>query len=327
MGSRKLFLPLLSLFVSNSLRFSARPMTPSQFSRRSFALSSSNNEKNEGHRPPSNAPKMTEEEMRINQLIQVHQSEAVQSRLDFPTAVRTLVQFNHGYAVISTNSASEPGYPSGSVVGFAPDEKGRPIFLFSTMSGHTNDVLADPRCSLTVADIDFKGAADGRVSLMGKCHLLGDEEREAAKAVYAAKHPNAFWMSFGDFTFYRMEVEAVRFVGGFAMAGGVGADEYLSATIDPLKEFSRPICSHMNDDHESATIGIVKNEVGIEVETAKIASVDSQGMEVICTQPGGIKMGKLRIPFLDKATNRADVKKEIVRLTKAASSSGVVEEK
>merc|ERR1719480_361079 len=95
-----------------------------------------------------------------------HQMKA--AKLPGPVAVRTLVEYNHGFAVISTNSVSVPGYPGGSVVGFAPDDKGRPLFFFSTMSTHTTDLLQDGRCSLTVASREFKGAADGRVNLLGQ---------------------------------------------------------------------------------------------------------------------------------------------------------------
>jgi putative heme iron utilization protein len=77
-------------------------------------------------------------------------------------------------------------------VGFAPDERGRPVFTFSGMSSHTQDILADPRCSITIASKEFKGAADGRVNLMGKVKLVTSEERDAVKAVYLAKHPGAF---------------------------------------------------------------------------------------------------------------------------------------
>jgi putative heme iron utilization protein len=34
-------------------------------------------------------------------------------------------------------SCRDPGFPGGSVVGFAPDEDGRPLFIFSGMSTHT----------------------------------------------------------------------------------------------------------------------------------------------------------------------------------------------
>ena len=112
-------------------------------------------------------------------------------KLDWPTEVRTLVQYNHGYAVISTNSKAEEGYPSGSVVGFVPDEDGNPLFLFSGMSTHTQDILVDPKASLTVAAKEFKGAADGRVNLMGTTSKLKQGEIEKAKELYLAKHPNS----------------------------------------------------------------------------------------------------------------------------------------
>lgn len=106
---------------------------------------------------------------------------------------------------MSTNSKSNPGYPGGSVVGFAVDDDGRPLFIFSGMSTHTQDILADPRCSVTIAAKDFKGAADGRVNLMGTCELIKDaEEKAKAKEFYLQKHPGAFWVDFGDFNWFRV---------------------------------------------------------------------------------------------------------------------------
>ena len=48
------------------------------------------------------------------------------------------------------------GYPVGTVVEYACDERGRPIFAFSSLSSHTPDIKADPRCSLTVTAPGFK---------------------------------------------------------------------------------------------------------------------------------------------------------------------------
>ena len=71
--------------------------------------------------------------------------------------------------------------------------QGRPLFIFSGMSTHTQDILSDPHCSLTVAAKDFKGAADGRVNLMGRATLIkNEEERNQAKEIYKQKHPGAF---------------------------------------------------------------------------------------------------------------------------------------
>ena len=57
-----------------------------------------------------------------------HQKTA--AKLSQAEDARSLVGYSTGYGVISTLSKSLDGYPSGSVVGFAPDEKGLPVFCF-----------------------------------------------------------------------------------------------------------------------------------------------------------------------------------------------------
>ena len=60
--------------------------------------------------------------------------------------------------MLSTVGASRAtaGFPLGSVVEYAVDGQGRPIFALSSLSGHTRDLRADPRCSLTVTAPAFK---------------------------------------------------------------------------------------------------------------------------------------------------------------------------
>lgn len=275
------------------------------------------------HDVRSSAPiDMDPEEAKLQAALAEHQQNA--PKLGWAADVRTLIQYNHGFAVMSTNSKSDPGFPGGSVVGFAPDEDGRPLFIFSGMSTHTQDLLADPKCSLTVASKEFKGAADGRVNLMGTCKLLPSAEKEEAKALYLKKHPGAFWVEFGDFNFFRMEIEKIRFVGGFARAGSVTPEEYKAAKPDPITEFGSHIASHMNDDHMDSTIAMVANAIpGMVVTEAVITSVDSLGMYVKVTrtprasdQP---QQFKLRLPFSRPAADRKDVKNLIVEMTQAAS--------
>jgi putative heme iron utilization protein len=264
---------------------------------------------------------------------QEHQQTA--PKMDWATDVRTLVQYNHGFAVMSTISKSDAGYPGGSVVGFAPEpETGKALFIFSGMSTHTQDLLANPKCSLTVAAKDFKGAADGRVNLMGQVQLIQDAaEKQAARDIYLAKHPGAFWVDFGDFNWFRMTVEKVRFVGGFARAGSVTAEEYTAAVPDVISEFGPAIAQHMNDDHQSSTIAMVQCLVpGMHadpenpIESAVITSVDSLGMYIKVTRAAGVgflpQQFKLRLPFSRQAENRKDIKTLIVEMTQAAAAMG-----
>lgn len=227
----------------------------------------------------------------------------------------------------TTSADSDPGYPGGSVVGFAPDEEGRPLFCFSKMSSHTSDLGSDPKCSLTVASKEFKGAADGRVNLMGTAQLLQDEEEiKHAREVYLKKHPNAFWVDFGDFKWFRLEVEKIRFVGGFARAGSISASEYKAASPDEISSFGMHIANHMNEDHQDSTIAMVADAIpGMVVSEAIITSVDSLGMYIKVTrtprasdQP---QQFKLRLPFPRPCENRKDAKTIIVEMTQKAAKA------
>src|ERR1700680_4343173 len=63
--------------------------------------------------------------------------------------VRTLMSLT-SIATLSTISRTHAGYPFGSLMPFALDNSGRPIFLISNMAMHTQNLKADSRCSLFV---------------------------------------------------------------------------------------------------------------------------------------------------------------------------------
>jgi len=265
-------------------------------------------------------PELSEEEKIIQTKVMEHQKSA--ARLTNAEDARSLVGYSTGYAVLSTLSKSLDGYPSGSVVGFAPDENGLPVFCFSTMSSHTPDLVRDPKAALTVTAAGFQGAADGRVTLVGDIsRVKHDDEVAQLRETYKAVHPNAFWVEFGDFLWFRMtELKAVRFIGGFARAGDIGADDYKAAEVDPIQAFAAPVMSHMNDDHGSSTVAMVEHYIGLDqVEKADLVALDKLGFNVAITRLG--QTFKLRLPFPRPATDRKDVKALIVEMSKASAGA------
>src|ERR1700710_3027564 len=80
--------------------------------------------------------------------------------------VRTLIG-TRSQGTLSTLSAKLPGYPFGSLMPYALDEAGRPVFLISNMAMHTHNLKQDGRASLffeqAAADGDPLGAARGTV--------------------------------------------------------------------------------------------------------------------------------------------------------------------
>src|SRR3989441_12613410 len=84
---------------------------------------------------------------------------------------------------LSTLSRKHPGWPFGSVMPYALDDSGRPLFLISAMAMHTQNLQADPRASLLVnqteAGADPLGAS--RLTLMGEITKVADEDAVAIR--------------------------------------------------------------------------------------------------------------------------------------------------
>ncbi len=135
----------------------------------------------------------------------------------------------HKQGVLCTISASREGYPFGSVTPYALDAQGRPLLLISGMAVHTKNVLANPKASLLVAEPasgeNLLGAA--RANLLGSVRAVPEADLEQARAAYLEAHPAAAqWADFGDFGFYRLELDEIYYVGGFGVMGWVSARDF-----------------------------------------------------------------------------------------------------
>src|SRR6266852_6088383 len=126
----------------------------------------------------------------------------------FAERARTLVYLGR-MGSLSTLSRKQPGFPFGSVMPYALDACGRPIFLISTMAMHTQNLQADSRASLLVTQPDASGDPLGasRVTLMGNILTIPEPEIAEARKLYLERYANTtYWVDFEDFSFYRMDV-------------------------------------------------------------------------------------------------------------------------
>src|SRR5215471_11047962 len=143
----------------------------------------------------------------------------------FAERARTLMYLGR-IGTLSTQSRKQPGFPFGSVMPYAVDEHGRPIFLISTMAMHTQNLQADPRASLlaTQTDGDADPLVASRVTLLGNVLPVAQLETAAVRKLYLASYANSkYWVDYEDFSFYRMEVVDVYYVGGFGVMGWITA--------------------------------------------------------------------------------------------------------
>jgi heme iron utilization protein len=165
---------------------------------------------------------------------------------------RTLLA-NEAHAHLATIGAREPvGYPFGSLVGYALDDEGRPLLCLSDLAEHSANLAGDPRASLLVAAVPTDGVdplSTARATLVGDLREVPAADRQAAHDRYRQVHDGAFYSGFADFRIYRLEVAAVRYVGGFGRMSWVSPREYEEAEPDPLGRHVDRSVDHMNDDH------------------------------------------------------------------------------
>jgi hypothetical protein len=221
---------------------------------------------------------------------------------------------------LSTLSRKQAGFPFGSIMPYAQDEQGRPIFLISSMAMHTQNLKGDPRASLLVSQPDAGGDPLGasRVTVMGNVLPISDpSDLAAARKLYLASYENSkYWVDYEDFAFYRMDVVDVYYVGGFGVMGWVTALDYVQAKPDPLANDAGAILAHMNADHKGALILLARAFAGTEADEAIMTSVDRLGFQVRLKTKEGMR--GIRIPFVREVSDPASTRKVLVEMVQQA---------
>src|ERR1700691_4257678 len=230
----------------------------------------------------------------------------------FAERSRTLVYMGR-VGSLSTLSRKQQGFPFGSVMPYGLDNHANPVFLISTMAMHTQNVQADPRSSLLVTQTDTIGDPLGasRVTLLGNILQVPVPEVPEARELYLARYANSkYWVDFDDFSFYRMDVVDVYYVGGFGVMGWVSASEYYSGQPDPLADTATDIIQHMNTDHGDALVLLARVFAGIECQGVTMSSVDRLGFQVRLKTKDGTRGA--RIAFSREVTNPTEARKGLV---------------
>lgn len=218
---------------------------------------------------------------------------------------------------LSTLAVDPAGHPYGSLVTTALFE-GSPVFLISALAEHTRNLRADPRASLLLVEAsDANPLALGRVTLLGRCESIGDGSNGPRDA-YLEAHPDAkYYVDYGDFSFFRLEVESVRYIGGFGRMSWVSAEDWRGAAPDPIAPFAAGILEHMNADHKDAMDAYCRAFTKArDFDDVVMTSVDRYGFELSVRTPGGAR--PVRLAFSAPVASSDAVRKEMVDLVKKA---------
>jgi heme iron utilization protein len=209
------------------------------------------------------------------------------------------------------------GFPFSSLVNVATDPSGAPILLMSQLSAHTKHLDADPRASILLARTG-KGdpLAHPRLTVVGRMvKSAAGPQREALKARFLARHPkSALYADFGDFAFWRMEVESAHLNGGFAKA----ADYLWSDLVVPLDdarqllEVEASALEHLNNDHADALCLYAEKLAKEPAARWRATGLDPEGLD--------LSAGDLtaRIVFPERITEAGTLRRVLAQLGQAA---------
>lgn len=225
---------------------------------------------------------------------------------------------------LATLSRKHPGHPFASVMPYALDERGRPVLLISSMAMHTQNLVADARASLLVAQPTAGDPlAAGRLTLMGEARAVPRAEIDGARRAYLARHANAsYWVDFEDFGFWRLEPGDLYFVGGFGAMDWVSAADYMAAEPDPLADASESILQHLEDDHAGALLAYVRGRGGESPgggphpDEATVVAVDRLGFKVRLRT--GERVHGIRVPFPHEVTTAGQCREAFIELFRSS---------
>jgi putative heme iron utilization protein len=207
------------------------------------------------------------------------------------------------------------GYPYGSFVMVA-FHGGHPIFFISEVAEHTKHLRLDSRASLMVAEGgEDDPLAHGRITLLGSCTRVIDEE--SAAKVFLEQHPDAeMYAAFHEFHYWRLDVQTVRFIGGFGKMSWVSASEWFAAEPDPLGPHAAGIIKRMNQDHRDALPLYCRAFSNGAVTDATMTAIDRYGFEMLAMTPDGTR--SIRLGFSKPIGTPTEARKQLVTMLREA---------
>ena len=213
------------------------------------------------------------------------------------------------------------GHPFASLTSLATDIDGTPLILVSSLSGHTGNLVADPRCSLLIAP-GGKGdpLAHARITLLTTAETIerDSEFGQRARRRFLARQPKAsLYVDFPDFSFFALKLQRASLNGGFGRAYELEAGDVLSdcSQAGALTEAEEGAVAHMNEDHAEAIRLYAVNLLGGEEGAWRLTGIDPDGADLMLGDRA------LRLPFDEPVTTPDALRATLVALAGKARAA------
>ncbi|CAL9127350.1 unnamed protein product [Musa textilis] len=239
-------------------------------------------------------------------------------------AVRNLMEqarFAHLCTVMSQMHHRRAGYPFGSLVDFAPDSMGHPIFSLSPLAIHTRNLLADPRCTLVVQIPGWSGLSNARVTIFGDIVPLPADQQEWARQQYMAKHQQWSSHQWGNFYYYRMQsISDIYFIGGFGTVAWVNVNEYEATQPDKIAaDGGEQSLKELNANFSKPLKELLSMEA--EIDDAALISIDSKGIDIRVRQGAQFNIQRLSFEVEHSIETLEEAKKALQKIIKGYKSN------
>lgn len=194
---------------------------------------------------------------------------------------------------LATHSRDPLGYPYPTALPFAPDSRHRPMVLVSRLAEHARNLDADLRAGFLVVDAPDDDVLNGeRLTLLGQFEARGLEPPLVRR--YLRYHPDAErYLALGDFSFRVLEIERMRYIGGFGAMGWLNAEE-----LDLL--------APLEDEDETALIEYVERRISRST-LVRVAGVDRYGADL------KVDGERLRYAFEGAKTDMAELEQALAK--------------
>ncbi|XP_038983995.1 uncharacterized protein LOC103707039 [Phoenix dactylifera] len=211
-------------------------------------------------------------------------------------AVRNLMEqarFADLCTLMSRMHHHRAGYPFGSLVDFATDSMGHPIFSLSPLAIHTRNLLADSRCTVVIQIPGWSGLSNARVTIFGDIFPLPADKQEWARQQFKAKHQQWASQQWGNFYYYRMDnISDIYFIGGFGTVAWVDVKEYEALLPDKIAvDGGEQNLKELNAMFSKSLKEIISTEM--EIDDAAFISVDSKGTDIRVRQGAQFNIQRL----------------------------------
>jgi heme iron utilization protein len=235
-------------------------------------------------------------------------------RLSAAEEARTLVARTN-VGALATLTAD--GDPWASLVTYGALDDGSPVLCVSRLAEHGRNLQADGRASIVITQPELPAdpLAAARVTLAGVAAQSSDG---TARDVHLAAVPAArVYVDFSDFSLWVLQVERVRWVGGYGRMDSATASDYASVQADPVAGHAAGAVAHLNADHADALLQIACALGGYPDATSAVCTgVDRRGIDLTVQTPRG--RAPVRIAFDAELQAGEELRKATVALTERA---------